>query len=405
VTEPKEADLSTGAHRSEIALGGATQSWAHHSDLVMYARHVLGDRSDAAEDVVQEAYLRLLGLAVSDEAPTSARPWLFRVVRNLAIDERRSAARRADPVADAAILGTAALDDTAALVEHREEIAGALRDIAALPPRERKALEMDQAGIGAQAIATELGTTPNAVHQALFRARKRLRNGRAVAWGLIPVGMAPFALRLSDPALALTITNLPPGAPIGRALPVAGLVAAAMVGGSVVAPSVDRHPAHTMPVNFSRAAPATSGTPAAVRSAPVPIAKTAPATPAVNGASQGSAGPSTASTSGKGSEGGSGSGKHRSRGQGSSGDQGSGDGGKRHRGGSGSGSDTSTSGKHDGGGSSSDHGGDKGSSTDTPETSGGGHDGSQTDGQSATNPQSQDSQTAPEDSGGGSGGG
>lgn len=221
----------------------------------MYARRVLGDRSDTAEDVVQEAYLRLLGLAASDEAPTAARPWLFRVVRNLAIDERRSVARRADPVADTAILGRAAMDDTAGLVEQREELVGTFRDIAALPPRERRALEMDQAGIGAQAIATELGTTPNAVHQALFRARKRLRNSRAVAWGLIPVGLAPFALRLSDPALAVTITNLPPGAPIGRALPVAGIVAAVMVGGSTVAPTVDRTPS-AQAIQFVHTAPA-----------------------------------------------------------------------------------------------------------------------------------------------------
>jgi RNA polymerase sigma-70 factor (ECF subfamily) len=219
----------------------------------MYARRVLGDRSDTAEDVVQEAYLRLLGLAASDEAPTSARPWLFRVVRNLAIDERRSAARRADPVADTAILGTAALDDTAELVEQREVIAEAFRDIAALPPRERRALEMDQAGIGAQAIAAELGTTPNAVHQALFRARKRIRAGRAVVWGLIPIGLAPFVLRLSDPALAVTFTNLPAGAPIGRALPVAGIVAAAMVGGSVVAPSVAPHHRNVQPMDFVHA--------------------------------------------------------------------------------------------------------------------------------------------------------
>jgi RNA polymerase sigma-70 factor (ECF subfamily) len=202
----------------------------------MYARRVLGDRSDSAEDIVQEAYLRLLGLAASDEAPTSARPWLFRVVRNLAIDERRSVARRADPVADTAILGAAALDDTAALVEQREELDSALRDMANLPPRERRAIEMDQAGIGAQQIAAELGTTPNAVHQALFRARRRMRSARAVAWGVVPIGMIPLLLRLSDPALAATITNLPPGLPVGRALPVAGLVAAAVVSGSVVAP-------------------------------------------------------------------------------------------------------------------------------------------------------------------------
>ena len=252
--------MASGTNRNDGSFADTAQQWAHHSDLVMYARRVLGDRSDTAEDIVQEAYLRLLGLAASDQAPAGARPWLFRVVRNLAIDERRSAARRADPVAEPDILGTAALDDTPSLVEHREELAGALRGMAALPPRERRAIEMDQAGIGASAIATELGTTPNAVHQALFRARKRLRNARAVAWGLIPIGLAPFALRVSDPALAATLTNLPPGLPVGRTLPVAGIVAAAMVGGSVVVPVVDHAPINekTSQLFVNRASAATA---------------------------------------------------------------------------------------------------------------------------------------------------
>ena len=338
--------MSSGTQRSQSKFGGAAQSWAHHSDLVMYARRVLGDKSDTAEDVVQEAYLRLLGLAASDEAPTSARPWLFRVVRNLAIDERRSAARRADPVADTAILGTAALDDTAELVEQREEIAGAFRDIAALPPRERKALEMDQAGIGAQAIAMELGTTPNAVHQALFRARKRLRNGRAVAWGLIPIGLAPFALRLSDPALAVTFTNLPPGAPIGRALPVAGIVAAAMVGGSAVAPSVDPNPRRALAINFVQAAKASDETSTTTNA-------TKDATPSPNRVSSTKSGPSA--NSGKGKSGADddtdGSGKNRNRGTSGGDDDSDNDSGTNRRG-KGPGNTPSVSGGDDDSGTS-----------------------------------------------------
>ena len=323
--------MSSRPQRSQTTFGGATQSWAHHSDLVMYARRVLGDKSDTAEDVVQEAYLRLLGLAASDEAPTSARPWLFRVVRNLAIDERRSAARRADPVADTAILGTAALDDTAALVEQREDIAGAFRDIAALPPRERKALEMDQAGIGAQAIAIELGTTPNAVHQALFRARKRLRAGRAVAWGLVPIGLAPFALRLSDPALAVTFTNLPAGAPIGKALPVAGIVAAAMVGGSVVAPSVAPNPRNVQAINFVHATTTSTSTGssnkgAKFRSTSSTHVSSTTAPTSANSGNGRSGSDDSAAGSGV-------SGKNRNRGEGSGNDDGSdGDSGKHRRG-------------------------------------------------------------------------
>lgn len=356
----------------------------------MYARRVLGDRSDTAEDVVQEAYLRLLGLAASDEAPTSARPWLFRVVRNLAIDERRSAARRADPVADTAILGTAALDDTAALVEQREEIAGAFRDIAALPPRERKALEMDQAGIGAQAIAAELGTTPNAVHQALFRARKRIRAGRAVAWGLIPIGIAPFVLRLSDPALAVTFTNLPAGAPIGRALPVAGIVAAAMVGGSVVAPSVAPNPRNVQPMNFVHAtntSKSSSNNGTKVRSTSSSSISSTTATTNANsskGKDKGKSGSGDSVDSAKGS------GKNDNRGQGSGGSEG--DSGK-HR--SGRTSDGPTSGSGDGGGSGSSGGGDRsgGNKSDQPSGGGGAPDVTKTD--------SQDPPKPPEDQGSG----
>jgi RNA polymerase sigma factor (sigma-70 family) len=363
----------------------------------MYARRVLGDKSDTAEDVVQEAYLRLLGLAASDEAPTSARPWLFRVVRNLAIDERRSAARRADPVADTAILGTAALDDTAGLVEQREEIAGALRDMAALPPRERKALEMDQAGIGAQAIAVELGTTPNAVHQALFRARKRIRAGRAVAWGLIPIGLAPFVLRLSDPALAVTFTNLPAGAPIGRALPVAGIVAAAMVGGSVVAPSVAPNPRSVPPINFVHAKNTSTSTGssndgATVRSATSTrvSSTTAPAS-AHSDKSKGSSGSGDSVD---------GSGKNRNRGQGGSDGSGGDSGG--HRSGRKSDRPTSGSGGDGGTGSSGDgHRSGRGTS-DKPSGSGDTTTPEVTKTDSHDSPKPAEDSGVPKDSGGGS---
>lgn len=225
----------------------SSHTWAHRSDLVLYARKVLGDQADSAEDVVQEAYLRLLALAANDDAPVSARPWLFRVVRNLAVDERRSATRRAVPTAELELVHSAHGDDPAAITERNHELAGTLAEVAALPDQERRVLEMDQAGIGAQRIAAELDTTPNAVHQALFRARRRLRHARAVAWGLVPVGAVPLALRMSDPAVAVSIANLPPGIPVGRALPIAAIATAGLVGGTVVAPSLDPTPDAQVP--------------------------------------------------------------------------------------------------------------------------------------------------------------
>ena len=60
--------------------------------LYAYARSISG-RADLAEDLVQEAFLRYLqaGRAPADEA---AGPYLYGIVRNLALDLVRTSARR-----------------------------------------------------------------------------------------------------------------------------------------------------------------------------------------------------------------------------------------------------------------------------------------------------------------------
>ena len=66
--------------------------YAEHADaLWRYAMRLTGDRS-RAEDVVQETLLRAWQHPHLFEASErSPRPWLFRVARNMIIDERRSA--------------------------------------------------------------------------------------------------------------------------------------------------------------------------------------------------------------------------------------------------------------------------------------------------------------------------
>jgi RNA polymerase sigma-70 factor (ECF subfamily) len=60
---------------------------AHAAPLVLYARQWC----DAPEDVVQEAFLKLVR---QRRPPEDAAAWLFRVVRNGAIDQARLARRR-----------------------------------------------------------------------------------------------------------------------------------------------------------------------------------------------------------------------------------------------------------------------------------------------------------------------
>ena len=219
---------------------------------------MLGTGGEGAEDLVQEAYLRLLERTSAGRGPADVRPWLFRVVRNLALDERRRLGRGALPLAgDEAERGAA---DPGDALERREEAGLVLRQVAALPPRERRAVELDQAGVGAPAIARALDTSPNAVHQALFRARRRLRRARAAGWGLVPLPLVRLMLRVSDGRVpeAVLAAGAPGSAP-GRLIPAAGLAGAmlaGLAGGGAVVHTL-HHEAHA-PAAASRTAARTA---------------------------------------------------------------------------------------------------------------------------------------------------
>jgi RNA polymerase sigma-70 factor (ECF subfamily) len=70
---------------------------AHSRPLTLYARQWLDDH--AAADVVQDAFLKLFG---QKRRPADARAWLFRAVRNAALNElrrRRTHARHGAAIA------------------------------------------------------------------------------------------------------------------------------------------------------------------------------------------------------------------------------------------------------------------------------------------------------------------
>src|SRR3546814_864715 len=59
---------------------------AYRIDLINYATPIVGSRGDA-EDVVQEAFLKFVPEDIGN--PTKLKPYLLRVVRNLALDVRK----------------------------------------------------------------------------------------------------------------------------------------------------------------------------------------------------------------------------------------------------------------------------------------------------------------------------
>lgn len=76
--------------------------------LYAFARTMLGD-SDAARDLVQEAAARALAAARVPADPPAYRAWMFRIVRNAALDELRR--RRQPPLEDHAPIDLWRYDD------------------------------------------------------------------------------------------------------------------------------------------------------------------------------------------------------------------------------------------------------------------------------------------------------
>jgi RNA polymerase sigma-70 factor (ECF subfamily) len=128
----------------------------------------------AAEDVVQEAMLRAWSQARQFD-PERARftTWLYRIVVNLCLDQRRRA--RLDPMPDAfdPVDPAAGADEVVDADRRHAALAGALRG---LPARQRAAMTLvyDEGLSGAEA-ARILGLSAKAVEHLLARARAYLR--------------------------------------------------------------------------------------------------------------------------------------------------------------------------------------------------------------------------------------
>lgn len=116
----------------------------HRGSLVDYAARIVGSRVQA-EDVVQEAWLRL---RQAEEQRPILEPlaYLYRLVRNLAIDTRRKVSReRARTLPEttaAAVTDDAPTSEQAAAA--REELRVVLEALAALPERTQVAVRMNR---------------------------------------------------------------------------------------------------------------------------------------------------------------------------------------------------------------------------------------------------------------------
>lgn len=142
----------------------------HGIGLVRMVRLFLDDRN-AAEDLVQEAFIRLSRSAARIRDPQKAGAYLRSIVLNLARDHNRRglvSLRHRVPTDDR----QASVEDTLDLSEDTAAVIAALRDLA---PRQRDCLVLryyDELGI--DEIATTLGLSRNSVKTHLTRGLRSL---------------------------------------------------------------------------------------------------------------------------------------------------------------------------------------------------------------------------------------
>jgi RNA polymerase sigma-70 factor (ECF subfamily) len=155
---------------------------AHRGELVNYADGIVRDRAHA-EDVVQEAWLRFGAVAAARplEEPVG---YLYRIVRNLAIDSRRRAVREDRVVERHSAPATMDAADEhpspEAAAAARAELRLLMAAMAELPERTRIAVEMRRlGGYKLREIAAQLGVSITVAHEIVAEGiaycRRRVR--------------------------------------------------------------------------------------------------------------------------------------------------------------------------------------------------------------------------------------
>ena len=145
----------------------------YRAPLTVFAGGIVG--RDRAEDVVQESLVKA-HRSMATEDIHEPKAWLYRVVRNTALNEIRDGAKHDhDELTEWGSGGTR--DQAAEEAERREELAMLISALAELPESQRTALVgKELGGYTHEELAEKLGVSRGATKQLIFRARTGLRN-------------------------------------------------------------------------------------------------------------------------------------------------------------------------------------------------------------------------------------
>jgi len=146
-----------------------------YSALLFRVAHSLLRSQSDAEDVVQDAFVRVLEHQRKLPEVREMRVWLVRIAWNLALDRRRKIRPdQMDEVFAQSLVATGTPADQA--LNDAQQMSNVLREMEKLPDAERNALLLSAIEeLGTTEIALVLKKSESAVRALLFRARTRLR--------------------------------------------------------------------------------------------------------------------------------------------------------------------------------------------------------------------------------------
>jgi RNA polymerase sigma factor (sigma-70 family) len=143
--------------------------------LDRFAASIVGGRS---EDVTQDSFRKALEALRDGDAEVDLRPWLYRIVRNTALNDLRDRPPAAAELAEDLVGGGRS---AATEAEERAEVASLTARLRALPEKQRAALVMRELeGMSHEEIAAARGISGGAARQAIARGRAAVRSGFGV---------------------------------------------------------------------------------------------------------------------------------------------------------------------------------------------------------------------------------
>jgi RNA polymerase sigma-70 factor (ECF subfamily) len=166
---PTDAQLMQAIARGDMVAFSTLIRRHQHRARLLACR--LTGSADAADDITQDAFLRVFRSAHSYRPTAAFTTWLHRIVVNLCLD--RAKRPQLAPIPEE---GPEVTSEPDSHLSHDERIQAIRREIDALPPRQRIALVLHRfEGQTHAQIAEATGWSVSAVEALLVRAYAQLR--------------------------------------------------------------------------------------------------------------------------------------------------------------------------------------------------------------------------------------